>query len=546
MTRPPENLQAEQLARWLAGPLTGDADAGLDADVVEAVIALRPERAAPSRVTLDDILSELEVGPLAVAPSAEERAEAAELAALLDGDGAIDPASPALEALVALRPELAAPPRVALDDILGDITTGPFAAPMAQVIDLAAERRSPSRQPPSSQTAAPQATAPQAAALQATAPQAAAPQAAARQNVASRKPARRTLAHRTLARRALPWVGAFAAAALALVVVLPMDPSRPALTQPVSGPDAPAASAPAKAAREAHIPELKRSERPADRQLAKDRSSALKPSASEPEAPPSPRASPRPAQDPVSRGPAPRRASSATHSGSPVEQSAAGASSIGASAAEALDAFGMGGFATDGVGAARSSEDMYAAGSYPGDITAGGVAAGNRNAGRSGGQAPMVEAMLGDQARDTPRSIAPEADATALTLTAGGGLERLRERANLVPPAPDYGQHHPEVADVLEAARRASTASDAADLLSPLLSHADPDLGMDAARRIAWRFLQEGDSVMALTYIARGLGIRNGSANARRRLLVLQGQVLEHRADAAGAMQSYEQALQAH
>lgn len=59
-----EQQQAELLAAWLADPNAPIPD-GLDPDVVEAVIALHPERAPAPRVTADSILALVEEGPLA-------------------------------------------------------------------------------------------------------------------------------------------------------------------------------------------------------------------------------------------------------------------------------------------------------------------------------------------------------------------------------------------------------------------------------------------------------------------------------------------------
>jgi tetratricopeptide (TPR) repeat protein len=56
--------QAEQLARWLeANPGTRPPE-GMDPEVIEAVYALRPDLAPPARVSVDDILASIETGPL--------------------------------------------------------------------------------------------------------------------------------------------------------------------------------------------------------------------------------------------------------------------------------------------------------------------------------------------------------------------------------------------------------------------------------------------------------------------------------------------------
>lgn len=65
-----EPRQAELLARWLASSGTEAPPPELDPDVVEAIYALRPELAPPPSVTVDDILAGIETGPFA--PDAEE------------------------------------------------------------------------------------------------------------------------------------------------------------------------------------------------------------------------------------------------------------------------------------------------------------------------------------------------------------------------------------------------------------------------------------------------------------------------------------------
>lgn len=76
----PERRQAEVLARWLDGAVDGIPEE-LDEDVVEAVIALRPELAPPPALTPEDILAEVREGPLAVpdleAITAETRSDGA-------------------------------------------------------------------------------------------------------------------------------------------------------------------------------------------------------------------------------------------------------------------------------------------------------------------------------------------------------------------------------------------------------------------------------------------------------------------------------------
>jgi hypothetical protein len=91
----------DRLARWLDEASTGEhpsAPEGLEQDVVEAVCVLRPELAPPPRVDIDDILASLTEGPLASSPGerADEAREAETLAAFLDGDSSSDLISDAL------------------------------------------------------------------------------------------------------------------------------------------------------------------------------------------------------------------------------------------------------------------------------------------------------------------------------------------------------------------------------------------------------------------------------------------------------------------
>lgn len=77
----PEEREAEALARWLEDPRQPPPD-DLDPEVVEAVLCLKPELAPPPRVTADEILGDVRSGPLARPPSAiaEDPAIAPDLA----------------------------------------------------------------------------------------------------------------------------------------------------------------------------------------------------------------------------------------------------------------------------------------------------------------------------------------------------------------------------------------------------------------------------------------------------------------------------------
>jgi len=61
--KPPE-LQAQALGAWLDAPVGTPPPQGLDPDALEAVYALRPDLAPAARVTVADILAEVRSGPL--------------------------------------------------------------------------------------------------------------------------------------------------------------------------------------------------------------------------------------------------------------------------------------------------------------------------------------------------------------------------------------------------------------------------------------------------------------------------------------------------
>jgi hypothetical protein len=93
-------------------------DDDLDDDVAEALFAIRPDLAPPPTVRIEDILATLD--------------EAPRLARALDR-AAPAPASAAAEGIFAIRPDLAPAPTVQLDDILARVTSGPLAAPVAAI-----------------------------------------------------------------------------------------------------------------------------------------------------------------------------------------------------------------------------------------------------------------------------------------------------------------------------------------------------------------------------------------------------------------------------
>jgi hypothetical protein len=225
----PENRQAELLAHWLSESQGGDVrpepPKGLDPEVVDAILALRPDQAPPARVTLDDILFEVADGPLA---EAVDPAAAGRLREWVDGDWSADSGSPAagspeqslldeldpdvVDAISTLRPERAPAARVSIDDILAEVRTGPLAAPAVAANDAA-----PSNVV--SLSAARAATTPAATShAGSTQPEV---DASAPRDVAIDKTAPR-LPKRSLPRWLWPSVGGLAMAATAMLFVMPV------------------------------------------------------------------------------------------------------------------------------------------------------------------------------------------------------------------------------------------------------------------------------------------------------------------------------------
>ncbi len=124
------NPQPELLARWLQLRLDQGAHGeappdGLDPDVIEAIDALRPDLAPAPDLDFDALLDELTEGPLARGFSPEEQASALDFARSLD---AVDPADPdAYGVRAALAPDSLPAPDLDLDALLDGLTEGPFA-----------------------------------------------------------------------------------------------------------------------------------------------------------------------------------------------------------------------------------------------------------------------------------------------------------------------------------------------------------------------------------------------------------------------------------
>jgi len=121
--------QHELLATWLRQEPGTEPPAELEPEVVEAIYALRPDLAPPPRVTIEQILAEVGEGPLA---AAVDEASVQGLVSWLEAHPGQEPPAQleveVVEAVYALRPDLAPAPRVDLDDIFGAVRSGPFAA----------------------------------------------------------------------------------------------------------------------------------------------------------------------------------------------------------------------------------------------------------------------------------------------------------------------------------------------------------------------------------------------------------------------------------
>ena len=121
-----ESDQATALANWLEEHPGQRPPPDVDGDVLEALYALRPDLAPAPRLTIDDILGGLSAGPLAPV-SAEEVEDAARLAGWLDGEGDGAEDEDVRASLFALRPDLAPAPAFDLDALVADLRAGPLA-----------------------------------------------------------------------------------------------------------------------------------------------------------------------------------------------------------------------------------------------------------------------------------------------------------------------------------------------------------------------------------------------------------------------------------
>ncbi len=109
-----EELHADLLAQWLNATAGTEPPEDLEEEVLGTIYALRPDLAPPHRVGIEDVMGSLVCGPVA------------------DPD--------VTEAAISLNPDLAPAHRVGIEEILDSVTEGPFSRG-AKVVDLAAARR---------------------------------------------------------------------------------------------------------------------------------------------------------------------------------------------------------------------------------------------------------------------------------------------------------------------------------------------------------------------------------------------------------------------
>ena len=102
--------QAQHLRDWLDS--LESVPVGLDPDVIETVLALRPELARAPKIDLDELIASIEAGPLA-------SNEPKKLAAWLEQGGEAPPSlnKAVKEAVIALKPDLASPPSLGPEEL---------------------------------------------------------------------------------------------------------------------------------------------------------------------------------------------------------------------------------------------------------------------------------------------------------------------------------------------------------------------------------------------------------------------------------------------
>ena len=533
-----ETHQAELLARWLSeSPGDGvrpEPPSGLEADVVAAVSALRPDRAPAARLDIDDILFEVADGPLA---EVVDPAAVGALGALLDEGGlppGLDP--DVLDAVSTLRPERAPAARVTIDDILAEVSSGPLSGMPSTTSPL----------PPSTpETMTPLAS------------------------PANRGPT---------GKRPPAWLwrslGGLAVAATALLFVVPMA------TQTMEAPPASDQAPRYKVAGAAQPMEEsdRQTESVVELEAAvEDGFEGSAPveqplHAPSPAPPPPPAAAPKASSSGFStRGRTDRSLSESMSGGvaMPAEPSVGGgamsvaaappAPSAGASTQTAPDAAPAPKGATaarDTYGSARGASAAAPEAAEPEPASFGLAEEEALDAGveadRSG--APRRSASRSNRPRKQKRTRAPAAESApaddavlgdAADVPEENDLTALRAAAWMGGAPPSTRTITPAAWEAVERARATSDVAAETAALEALLDTSDPAIAQEAAGMLTQLHLTAGRTDLALAAIARGLARPGGHPAARPWLLALQGDVLSRRGDLAGARESYRRAVAA-
>jgi len=132
-----ENQQATSLANWLAHEPGSPAPSDVDSEVMETIYALRPEYAPALRLTIDEVLDVIMDGPLL------DPAIGDSLRTWLNSTPGTPPPKNLpigiVEATYALRPDLAPALNFGIEDVLGEVRSGPLAS--TDVVDIQQARK---------------------------------------------------------------------------------------------------------------------------------------------------------------------------------------------------------------------------------------------------------------------------------------------------------------------------------------------------------------------------------------------------------------------
>jgi hypothetical protein len=138
-----EQEQASLLAQWLD---QSRSEEGIDVEVQEAVLTLRPDLAPAPQLTIDDILDEVSEGPFLDGGPREDIDALLHYLEKRPGEAPPDDVDPeVLEAVIALRPDLAPKPTVDLAEILEGVSQGPLSSSKDEgdnLVSLGSTRRS--------------------------------------------------------------------------------------------------------------------------------------------------------------------------------------------------------------------------------------------------------------------------------------------------------------------------------------------------------------------------------------------------------------------